>query len=223
MRVLRPLSAFVAVLLLLAAPALAQTSNNDPSVDVTISVSPSTAATVALGGNVSFTVTVGATLHNYFCSQASTLPLALSFKEQPSPLPGISPNMGSAVQLAIGAQANSLGGMATTLTPVSTYLNVTVAKTVPGNHEHAFNVTASFAGQNPTNCQALSATAPPARSVSALASIKTGPPLGNTTTSGTPPVTPGGTSETSKKSPSLLMPVLVGVVGMAAAIRRRKA
>lgn len=199
-------------LLLLAPAAMAQVPEVSTA-SVTIGV-PAGPDVVPLGGNLERLVSVDLKLNNVFCPNEVTGAVSLSVADIPSALPGVQTKMTPSevpFTLAAGASNHAVTGEAT--------LNISVAATTLGDHEHGFNITATF---NPSSlsgpCLGFtpSGASVPGASDSASTQIKTGPaPKTNATLDGS------SSSSTSKSSFLLTVPFQVLALAALVAVRRR--
>lgn len=215
-RVAAPLVAvlFVAFLSL---PAAAQGST--ATVALTVPAGPTT---IQQGGNTSLAVKVAFTLQNVVCApgpSSATVNLAVA---DPSPLQGIAYTLPSSVVFDLMApmaysQVGPFSGEKTV------QFNVTVAPGTIANHEHTFNVTASFTAAQLTGCQASPAPGGLDASDSKSTLIQTG--AGGPGTTGTPTGNRTGTDTSTEAAPALPLgiqiPVLLGLGILA--IRRKQA
>lgn len=166
---------------------------------------------VELGTSGTTPVQVTLSISNVFCPSPGTATVKLSVVDQPSPLQGITRTL-SPTELVFNLTQSQYANPGFTGSAQAT-LSYTVASSTLPNHNHAFNVSASFDG-TVTGCQAASAI-PPA-SAGANYSLKTG--MAPVATAG--PDVSGSTDET-KTSPGLDFALAGWLLGAAVIGRRR--
>ena len=161
-----------ALVLGLVPSALGQTA---PEASLAVSL-PSGPAEVALGSShdVGFDVTL--TLRNLVCASTATVRIPLSVKDQPSPLAGVK-GTPTPAELVFDVPPGSYSSSPYSKT-ASANLRVAVDASGPAEHEHAFVVTATYAGGLPTGCQGAGQL--PAADASGTHAIVTGKAAGAT-------------------------------------------
>jgi hypothetical protein len=206
--------AVVAVLLLLPAASGQSTA----SVRVTVNGSP----TIPLGNSTTVGISVTLEMQNVVCTAAPATATVNVAVTSPMVVAGIS-GPSAAVPVVFPLQAPGAYGQ---LSPYSgtmpANVTITVDRTAPPNHQHTFNVTASIAKENLSNCQVADAAGPFAASQTASLTITTGAgtgPGGNTTTG----PRPGGTTAPAEESVALPFGIQAAlVVGLAVLGARRR-
>lgn len=205
----------VAVVLLSVQAANAQIPS--PRASITLSV-PAGPTDIALGGNASVDVQVSITIANVVCQGPGTATVNLALKDVPSAMNGITGTLPTSIVFPMeGPKAyTDAGNGAFTGGPVTKKLNVTVAANTIANHEHTFNITATFAESGLQGCtkspapgSTLDATA------NAQTAIKTGPATGGNGGSGTGTGGINGTATTTSNA-AFSLPVALQVSGLLA-------
>lgn len=214
--VFRALAVSLAAILLAAVPVQAQ--GVAPTSAVTVDLDPGPAG-IPLGGSHEFPFQVTLELANVLCPQAATATVTLAIKDLPSPLRGVEGTVPPSLSFAVPQGATLAGSTYSETMEATLSINVTT-ESLP-DHEHTFEVTASFDGTL-QGCQ--SAGAIPSAEGTGQHQIKTGPApaagqaRGAQTASSTP-TSDGG----DKKAPGAEMPLLVlGVAALAMFARRRR-
>jgi hypothetical protein len=216
--------AVLAVLLLV--PAVAAQGPAPSVTTSSLKVSASLASpTIALGSAATADVTVSLEITNIYCPNGGTGKIHLSAADEPSSLSGLMGTL-SATEIPFTVPATSSSTSISVSGPAK--LNITVAKSVIPDHDHAFNLTADFANSDLTGttapCVAATASGPgvPAAKGSTTLAIKTGPaPVDHNVTTGPDGSTTTTTSTAAKKSPAPTFAVLLALVGAAIVLRRQ--
>lgn len=173
---------------------------------------------VPLGSEHAMSFGIDVAVGNIVCSSAATFVVTLAVSDEPSAMTGITHSVEpSSMTFDVAA-----GFYGKTIQPPFTghqdaVLSITVANSTVEKHEHSLNVTASYAGGVPTNCQG--AMSIPKTEGSAMHAMRTGArSLVSTSASDTGAPAGGGGS---KESPGLgLLPLALVAVAVVA-LRRR--
>lgn len=225
---LRVLSLLAAAALLLA-PAVAAQSPAAPTASLTTyTVSPES-ATIPLGGQMTFNVTVVVTFDKMICpAEAKTV---MNIATGSRGLAGVEGTIGTLLELTVAANvpappATSPAGTTTTATGMGQFV-VTVSPTAAPNHDHVFQLNATYSAGIPTGCHASTAPGDEMQPTNPIqtrtVSIKTGPGAGNQTTSGPSGTTTPGNNNTTQASPLADVPfVALMVLGVALVASRRR-
>lgn len=207
----------VTSLALLALPAaLAQAPALAPSATVSLSLPPGPDL-VALGTNRSVEVQVTFTVQNVACPSTAQATVRLSLLDQPNIMAGISSHLG-AQTLTFNVTGPAQYASAPFSQTLATTLSYSIHPLARGDHDHAFNVTASYDGSL-AGCTVAPGSALPGSSAHGLHRIHTGPSSVPTQV----PSTPSPTRTSAKGSPSLASAPCLAALALALALRRRVA
>ncbi|MHB1260192.1 MAG: hypothetical protein ACYC2H_00605 [Thermoplasmatota archaeon] len=209
------------IMLALSVPAQAQAPTPTSAVAVELEPGP---VGIPIGGSHSFPFQVKLTLANLVCNQASTATVTLSIKDLPSPLNGVQGTVPPTLAFSVpmGNYASGVPGLSPYEQSMHATLSINVTTESLPNHEHTFEVKASFDGEL-TGCQGAGAI--PSAEGTGQHQIKTGPaPAGGQArgaqSSGSSTADSGGGD---KKAPGVDMPLLaLGVAALAMLARRRR-
>ncbi len=211
--VLRLLAAVGTLFVLGALPAQAQ--GVAPTSVVEIDVDPGPAGIpLGMSHDIPFQVTLE--LSNIVCPQAATATVTLAIKDLPSPLRGVQGNVPATLAFEVPMSASIAGSAYQQTMDATLSINVT-AESLP-DHEHTFEVTATFDGTL-QGCQAAGAI--PSAEGSAQHKIKTGPAAAAGVARGATASTSTSPDSGSKGAPAPTALLLVAAVLVAAMVRRR--
>lgn len=168
---LRLLAAVVVAVLVAAVPAQAQ--GVSPTSEVAVDLDPGPVG-IPLGGSHAFPFQVTFRLSNVVCTQPTTVTVALSIKDLPSPLNGVTGSVPATLTFDVpqGNYATGVPGLSPYEGTLDAELAINVSSTALADHEHTFEVTANFDG-TVTGCQGLSGV--PSAEAKGEHKIKTGP------------------------------------------------
>lgn len=209
------LPAVLAVLALALLPAAtAQLPAGGPMASVTVEVAKGP-ATIALGSEASVPVTVTFSLSNVVCPSPGSATVTLTYADEPTPMPGLEATLApTALTFNLTAQQYASPGFSGSQTAKLSYV---ASRTARPDHDHAFNITATFDGAL-TGCQALPGTTVPSDSASAAHKVRTGPAAAGNGGNGT-----AGPTTEAQASPGPELPFIAFLGIAAAAMRRRRA
>lgn len=213
---LRLLAAVLATLMVAALSAQAQGVTPTSSVEVDLDPGP---VGIPLGGSHEFPFQVTLELGNIACPQASTATVTLAIKDLPSPLRGVQGAVPATLAFAV-PMSTSLGGLSTYSETMDATLSINVTTESLPDHEHTFEVTASFDG-TVQGCQAAGAI--PTAEGTGQHMIKTGPAsaAGTQVRGATQTPSSTGAANDGKDAPALPALALAVAVLVAAVVRRR--
>lgn len=197
---------------LLAVPlASAQTA---PEATLGMSIAPGPVS-IALGASHETPFDVTLTLRGVVCTSAASVQVPVSVKDKPSPLAGVKGTPEPAA-LLFDVPAGSYSSNAYSKKLLGT-LRVSVAESAPSNHEHAFELTASYASGVPSGCQGAGSMA--ATDAAGSHAITTG----GSSATGTPAThqMSDGSSMNNKNTPFPPLMALLFVAVIVALARRR--
>ena len=217
--VLRLITAFLVAVTVGTLPAQAQGVTPTSSVEVDLEPGP---VGIPLGGSHEFPFQVTLELGNIACPQPSTATVTLSIKDLPSPLRGVQGTVPATLAFDVPMSA-SFAGLSTYRQTLDAQLSINVTPESLPDHEHTFEVTASFDGTLP-GCQAAGAI-PTAQGTSEH-KIKTGPAsaVGTQVRGASQSPSSSGAAGDGKDAPALpALALAVAVAVLAAAVARRRA
>lgn len=210
---LRLLAAVVTAGIVAALPAQAQGVTPTSSLAVNLEPGP---VGIPLGGGHEFLFEVTLALGNIVCPQASTATVALAIADLPSPLRGVQGTVPATLAFEVPMSASIAGSAYQQTMDATLSINVTT-ESLP-DHEHTFEVTATFDGTL-QGCQAAGAI--PSAEGTGQHKIKTGPAAAAGAARGASVSTPASPDSDSKEAPGPTLPLLLAVVMFAALARRR--
>ena len=211
---LRFLAAVLVVLTAVALPAQGQGATPTSSVEVDLDPGP---AGIPLGGSHEFPFQVTLELGNVVCAQAATATVTLDIEDLPSPLRGVQGTVPATLAFDIPMNTIVVGGTTYEQTLDAT-LSINVTTESLPDHEHTFQVTATFDGTL-QGCQAAGPV--PAAEGMGEHKIKTGPAAAAGAARGATISTSTGPEPDSKDAPLPAAPILLTVLALAALARRR--
>lgn len=198
----------------------AQAQGVAPTSSVAVDLDPGPVG-IPLGGSHEFPFQVTLSLANLACTQATTAIVALSIKDLPSPLNGVKGTVPVTLTFDVpqGNYAAGAPGLSPYEETMDAQLSINVSATALADHQHTFEVTASFDG-TVTGCQGLGAV--PAAEGTGEHQIKTGPSsAAGTAARGATVSTSASPEGDSKGAPAPAIPLLFAAVALAALVRRR--
>ena len=216
---LRLLATVLLAVFVAAVPVQAQSVTPTSSIAVGLNPGP---VGIPLGGGHEFPFQVTLTLANIVCTQPATAAVALSIKDLPSPLNGVKATVPATLTFDVpqGNYATGVPGLSPYEESLDATLSINVTAEALPNHEHTFEVTASFDGTL-QGCQAGSAI--PSAEGTGEHKIKTGPAsaAGSQARGATQTPSSSGTDAGGKDAPALPALALAVAVLVAAVARRR--